>query len=32
MEESLARKKLANSSQIMPLSSSRYGGPEHLRK
>lgn len=32
MEESMAKRKMANSATIMPLSSSRYGGPQHLKK
>ena len=32
MEESMARKKMTSSAGVMPLSSSRYGGPSHLRK
>jgi hypothetical protein len=32
LEESMAKRKMANSATVMPLSSSRYGGPLHLKK
>lgn len=28
----MARRKLASSSSVVPMSSSRYAGPEHIRK
>jgi hypothetical protein len=28
----MARKKMTNSASAVPMTSSRYGGPEHLRK
>jgi len=28
----MAKRKMANSVTVMPLTSSRYGGPQHLKK